>query len=60
MARWLGQTVDCRDGCQLQISIEKFEDVAFEAAGSPTKLIQTKHHIGKGRGYCPGKNVDEL
>jgi hypothetical protein len=31
---------------QLQISIEKFDDVAFEAAGSPTELIQTKHHIG--------------
>jgi hypothetical protein len=31
---------------QLQISIERFDDVAFEADGSPTELIQTKHHIG--------------
>jgi hypothetical protein len=31
---------------QLEISIEKFDDVAFEEAGSPTELIQTKHHIG--------------
>ena len=32
---------------QLSISIEKFDDVAFEANGEPTDLIQTKHHIGK-------------
>jgi hypothetical protein len=30
---------------QLLISIEKFDDVAFEANGEPTELIQTKHHI---------------
>jgi hypothetical protein len=35
------------DSPQLQISIEKFDDVAFETVGSPTELIQTKHHIGK-------------
>lgn len=33
------------DSPQLQISIEKFDDVAFEANGDPTELIQTKHHI---------------
>src|SRR5215471_13748287 len=32
---------------QLLISIEKFDDVAFEANGEPTALIQTKHHIGR-------------
>ena len=32
---------------QLGISIEKFDDVAFEAQGEPTELIQTKHHIEK-------------
>jgi hypothetical protein len=35
------------DSPQLSISIEKFDDVAFEANGEPTDLIQTKHHIGK-------------
>ena len=28
---------------QLEISIEKFDDVGFEAQGEPTQLIQTKH-----------------
>ncbi len=32
---------------QLLISIEKFDDVAFEANGEPTELIQTKHHIDR-------------
>lgn len=32
---------------QLSISIEKFDDVAFETNGEPTELIQTKHHVGK-------------
>ena len=32
---------------ELKISIEKFDDVGFEAQGEPTQLIQTKHHIGK-------------
>ncbi len=36
-----------QDSPQLSISIEKFDDVAFEANGEPTDLIQTKHHIGK-------------
>jgi rhodanese-related sulfurtransferase len=35
------------DKPELTISIEKFDDVAFEANGAPTDLIQTKHHIGK-------------
>jgi len=35
------------DTPQLLISIEKFDDVAFEANGEPTALIQTKHHIDK-------------
>lgn len=32
---------------QLSISIETFDDIAFESKGDPTELIQTKHHIGK-------------
>ncbi len=36
-----------QDNPQLLISIEKFDDVAFEVNGEPTDLIQTKHHIGK-------------
>jgi hypothetical protein len=32
---------------EVEISIEKFDDIAFEADGSPTQLIQTKHHIAK-------------
>lgn len=35
------------DAPQLEVSIEKFDDVAFEMGGEPTELIQTKHHIGK-------------
>src|SRR5260221_7860116 len=35
------------DTPHLLISIEKFDDVAFEANGEPTDLIQTKHHIDK-------------
>ena len=29
----------------LAISIEKFDDISFEKDGTPTELIQTKHHI---------------
>jgi hypothetical protein len=36
-----------QDTPQLLISIEKFDDVAFEANGKATDMIQTKHHIGK-------------
>jgi len=32
---------------QLLISVERFDDVAFEANGEPTALIQTKHHINR-------------
>jgi hypothetical protein len=35
------------DTPHLLISIEKFDDVAFESNGEPTALIQTKHHIDK-------------
>jgi hypothetical protein len=35
------------DAPQLAISIEKFDDITFEADGEPIQLIQTKHHIGK-------------
>lgn len=31
----------------LEISIERFDDVAFEQGGDPVQLIQAKHHISK-------------
>jgi len=31
----------------LQVSIERFDDVSFDEAGTPLERIQTKHHIGK-------------
>lgn len=31
----------------LSISVERFDDVAFDQNGTPSELIQTKHHIGK-------------
>ncbi len=30
-----------------EMSIERFDDVAFEQAANPTELIQTKHHLNK-------------
>jgi hypothetical protein len=30
----------------LLISVEKFDDVAFDTNGTPSELIQTKHHVG--------------
>lgn len=33
----------------IELSIEKFDDVAFEAGGEPLELIQTKHHFGRPR-----------
>jgi hypothetical protein len=35
------------DAPELEISIEKLDDVAFESGGEPRQLIQTKHHIAK-------------
>jgi hypothetical protein len=38
-----------RDAPGADISIERFDDVAFEQNGDPVELIQTKHHLaGKG------------
>lgn len=38
-----------RDAPGTDISIERFDDVAFEQNGDPLELIQTKHHLaGKG------------
>jgi hypothetical protein len=31
----------------LSISVERFDDVAFDQSGTPAEMIQTKHHIGK-------------
>lgn len=41
---------------ELAISIEKFDDIAFEA-GEPIELIQTKHHISK-KGSLSDSSVD--
>ena len=35
------------DNQELQISIEKFDDVAFSKDGEPLQLIQLKHHINQ-------------
>jgi hypothetical protein len=45
------------DAPQLEISIEKFDDIAFEEDGEPIQLIQTKHHIGK-KGNLSDASVD--
>jgi hypothetical protein len=39
--------VATRENPGAEISIEKFDDVAFELSGLPIELIQTKHHVGK-------------
>jgi hypothetical protein len=41
----------------LEISIEKFDDIAFEKNGDPVALIQTKHHIN-GIGNLTDASVD--
>jgi|SRR5579859_1452051 len=41
----------------MEISIEKFDDIAFEKNGDPVALIQTKHHI-KGIGTLTDASVD--
>lgn len=40
-----------------QISIEKFDDVAFETQGTPHELIQLKHHTNR-TGSLSNKSVD--
>ena len=35
------------DSPEIRISIEKFDDIAFEVNGLPIHLIQTKHHKAK-------------
>ncbi|WP_290139310.1 hypothetical protein [uncultured Dubosiella sp.] len=37
------------DNCNSQISIEKFDDVAFVEEGTPKKFIQLKHHGKSGK-----------
>lgn len=41
----------------LEVSIERFDDVAFEQAGEPVKLVQTKHHVAK-QGNLTDASVD--
>ena len=45
------------DSPQLEISIEKFDDIAFEADGNAIELIQTKHHIAN-RGNLTDGSTD--
>jgi len=45
------------DTPDLEISIEKFDDIAFEKNGDPIALIQTKHHIN-GIGNLTDASVD--
>lgn len=33
-------------GVESEISIERYDDIAFETSGTPTELLQAKHHIG--------------
>jgi hypothetical protein len=42
---------------QLAVSIEKFDDIGFDAHGDPVQLIQTKHHINKA-GNLSNASVD--
>jgi len=41
----------------MEISIEKFDDIAFEKNGDPLALIQTKHHL-RGIGNLTDASVD--
>lgn len=45
------------DNPDYQISIEKFDDVAFDKDGYPVQLIQLKHHI-KQKGNLTDSSVD--
>jgi hypothetical protein len=38
-----------RSNPSIEMSLERFDDVAFEEKGTPKELIQTKHHIGQVR-----------
>lgn len=42
--------VATREQPAAEISIERFDDVAFEQNGTPFELIQTKHHLGRSGG----------
>ncbi|KTT69573.1 ABC-three component system protein [Sphingomonas sanguinis] len=46
-----------RDAPGADISIERFDDVAFEQNGDPVELIQTKHHLA-GRGSLSDASTD--
>lgn len=35
-----------RENPQCELSVERFDDIAFEREGTPEELLQTKHHIG--------------
>lgn len=40
----------------LEISIERLDDVAFESEGSPIELLQLKHHINQGANLTDGSS----
>lgn len=45
------------DNPEFQLSIEKFDDVAFESDGDPVQLLQLKHHVKKA-GNLANASVD--
>ena len=45
------------DNSDFQISIEKFDDVAFSKDGMPKQLIQLKHHIQRQGSLTDGRDV---
>jgi hypothetical protein len=45
------------DHPQLQISLERFDDIAFDKDGDPVQIIQTKHHLVK-KGNLTDASVD--
>lgn len=49
---------DSRDRPDLEMSIERFDDVAFEKDGQPTDLLQTKHHLGDATPDLSDSSVD--
>lgn len=35
------------DDSDIEVAIEKLDDVSFESGGTPQELLQTKHHVTK-------------
>ena len=39
-----------------EVSVERFDDVAFDNTGTPSELVQTKHHIEKSGNLTNGSS----